>query len=154
MNDDGIPPSIQQTVEALHAAGQSAAKKPNGVRETILVVEDHDSIRRMMVRSLENQGYKVLSASNGKEAVQVFDNYSEPIDLLLTDVVMPEMDGVQLAEALRVLAPQMKILFISGYVDDWNRYFNPSSGDKYLFEKPFTIPEFLIEVRKCLDKIV
>ncbi len=149
-NDSG---SIETPAEDPPADSQAVVKNPYGGSETILVVEDHESIRRMMVRSLEKQGYKVLSAVNGVDAIQVFQGYSEPIDLLLSDVVMPEMDGVQLAEKLRELAPQMKVLFISGYTEDWNRYFNPSQGNKQLFQKPFSIPDFLAEVRKHLNRI-
>ena len=152
MNSDGNASSIKPTVEDPTAVNQAAVTNPYGGSETILVVEDHESIRRMMVRSLEKQGYRVLSTVNGVDAIQVFESYSGPIDLLLSDVVMPHMDGVQLAEKLQVLAPGMKVLFISGYVEDWNRYFNPSQGNKQLFEKPFAIPEFLAEVRKHLDR--
>jgi two-component system, cell cycle sensor histidine kinase and response regulator CckA len=151
MSIENNPSSSRKAVEVPHAVSHSA-KSPDRGSETILVVEDHDPIRRMMVRCLENHGYKVLSAVNGKDALQVFQSYSEPINMLLSDVIMPEMDGVKLAETLKPLAPHMKILFISGYTDDWNRYFNPEHGDKHLFQKPFTIPEFLLEVRKCLDR--
>ncbi len=142
---------IEDPVTINHATSQPL-KNHRGGSETILVVEDHDSIRRLMVRCLENHGYNVLPAVNGKDALQVFRNYSEPIHMLLSDVIMPEMDGVQLAETLQSLAPRLKVLFISGYTDDWNRYFDPAKGDKHLFQKPFTIPEFLAEVRKCLDR--
>ncbi len=151
MNIEKDIPGGQNPVEDPHNARDSA-KNYHAGNETILVVEDHDAIRRLMVRCLEKNGYKVLSAENGNDALQVFENYSEPIHLLLSDVIMPEMDGVKLAETLQPLAPKMKVLFISGYTDDWNRYFIPAHGDKHLFHKPFTIPDFLLEVRKCLDR--
>ena len=152
MNSDSNISSIEPPDEDPPAVSEAVVKNPYAGSETILVVEDHDSIRRIMVRSLEKQGYKVLSAVNGVDAIQVFQSYSGPIDLLLSDVVMPQMDGVQLAEKLQELAPGTKILFISGYTDDWNRYFNPSQGNKQLFQKPFAIPEFLAEIRKRLDR--
>ncbi len=151
MNIENDASSIQKPDEDSHKVSETVTNH-DGKNETILVVEDHDSIRRLMIRCLEKHGYKVLSAANGKEALQVFQNYSEPIHLLLSDVIMPEMDGVQLAETIKPLAPRLKVLFISGYTDDWNRYFNPAHGDKHLFHKPFAIPEFLAEVRKCLDR--
>jgi len=150
-SDSNASPNPSSAKEG-EAVKQAAVKNPYEGSETILVVEDHDSIRQMMVRSLEKQGYKVLSAVNGVDAIQVFQSCSEPIHLLLTDVVMPQMDGVQLAEKLAELSPGMKVLFISGYTDDWNRYFNPSHGNKQLFQKPFSIPEFLAEIRKRLDR--
>ena len=151
MNIENDPPSKQKPVADPHAVSETITNH-DGKNETILIVEDHDSIRRMMVRCLEKQGYRVLSAANGNEAIQVFQNYSKPIHLLLSDVIMPEMDGVQLAEKLSLLAPRLNVLFISGYTDDWNRYFNPSHGDKHVLHKPFASPEFLAEVRKRLDR--
>jgi CheY-like chemotaxis protein len=147
-NDLQLPLRPAETPE-IH---QESITPSNGCLETILLVEDHEAIRRMMVRCLLKQGYKVLSAASGPEAIQVFQSSSEPIQLLISDVVMPEMDGTQLADKLRLLAPRMKVLYISGYVDDWNHYFNRAHGDQYFFQKPFQIQEFLAAVRTSLNR--
>src|SRR5207244_3415044 len=84
----------------------------------ILVVEDEPLVREITIKSLTGQGYIVLSACNGREAVALAAEYGGPIHLLLTDVVMPEMGGKQLAEALRETRPDTKVLYTSGYADN------------------------------------
>lgn len=87
--------------------------------ETILLVEDDELVRRLIRRSLEGQWYRVLSACNGLEALSLADHHRGPIDLLVTDVVMPRMDGFTLGERLVESHPETRVLFISGYADRW-----------------------------------
>jgi len=93
------------------------ADLPGGA-ETVLVVEDEESVRNVCVRILELLGYRVLQASNGADAIVVAHGYGDRIDLLLTDVVMPEMNGSELAAQLVLHRPEMKVLFTSGYTED------------------------------------
>jgi PAS domain S-box-containing protein len=119
---------------------------------TILLVDDEDSIRGLMRSYLEREGYQVLEARNAEEAESLADAQSDPIDILVTDMVMPGKSGMQLAERLRHTRPQMKILFVSGYQPDHFEvdWALDDSGD--LLAKPFLAPELLRRVRALLSK--
>jgi signal transduction histidine kinase/ActR/RegA family two-component response regulator len=120
--------------------------------ETILIVEDEDGVRRVAERMLHPRGYRVLAAANGTEALRQCDEHSGQIDLLLTDVVMPEMSGRELAARLAKLSPGLKVLFMSGYADDTivrQDMLNP--GSRFL-GKPFSREDLLRKVRQVLDE--
>ncbi|MBA4018428.1 MAG: hypothetical protein C0483_14775 [Pirellula sp.] len=91
---------------------------PAGGTETVLVVEDEATVRHLAACTLRSQGDTVVEASNGKEALLVFDRHEGPIHFVLTDVIMPEMSGRELSEKLLVRRPDLKILFMSGYTND------------------------------------
>jgi two-component system, cell cycle sensor histidine kinase and response regulator CckA len=93
------------------------ADLPGGA-ETVLVVEDEEVVRNVCVRILERLGYRVLQASNGADAIVLAHGYGDRIDLLLTDVVMPGMNGSDLSAQLVLHRPEMKVLFTSGYTED------------------------------------
>src|SRR6185436_738855 len=93
-------------------------RQPLPGTETLLLVEDEAQVLRIIREVLENQGYKVLSAANGEAALQLAEDQTTEIGLLLTDVVMPQMSGRELAERLLTLRPQLKVLYMSGYTDD------------------------------------
>ncbi len=118
--------------------------------ETILLAEDDKTLRQVVARALTNHGYKVLEAGNGKEALDVAANYPGDINLLLSDVIMPEMNGPTLAENLIKIRPSLKVILLSGYIDD------ALVGDymakhKTLFvEKPFSIAALLEKIRDTL----
>ncbi len=119
--------------------------------ETILVVEDEPALSRLVQFVLESQGYKVISASNGTEALAAAISQSARIDLLLTDVVMPGMSGREVAEAFRKLWPKLKVLYASGYTADTViRYGVESEGSAFI-EKPFTPLALARKVRQTLD---
>lgn len=119
--------------------------------ETILVVEDSDVVRKLVRDVLATRGYCVLEARNGREAVQVCENWNGPLHLLLTDVVMPEAGGRDLADYLTSLHPSMKVLYMSGYAETafFARGF-PREGTAFI-SKPFTPAQIARKVREVLD---
>ena len=123
---------------------------PTG-NETILLVDDEDSIRDFLAEILSEQGYKVFEASNGEEGLQVFNECNENIHLLISDVTMPKMGGPELANELRKLQPNIKALFISGNVED--KYINEQTADPNtsFLQKPFTYDSIISIVREILD---
>jgi CheY-like chemotaxis protein len=129
---------------------RSAAVAPGGT-ETVLLVEDDESVRALMREILEEVGYTVLEASGGPEAVRLADEQSQPIDLLITDVVMPEMGGRQLVERLTLTRPGMKVLYVSGYTDDAVVHHGVLQADVAFLQKPFTLVGLAHKVRQTLD---
>jgi two-component system cell cycle sensor histidine kinase/response regulator CckA len=129
------------------------AELPTG-SETILLVEDDDAVRSMTTYLLEAQGYKVLAAAGPEEAIHTSQQLPEPVPLLLTDVVLPKMSGLQLAEHLTFLWPTMRTVFMSGYSDEaLSRYGVKGSGMSFL-QKPFTREALAVKVREVLDSAV
>jgi two-component system, cell cycle sensor histidine kinase and response regulator CckA len=122
---------------------------PRGT-ETVLLVEDERPVRAVTLRILRAQGYCVLEAGDGAEALALAQRHPGPIHLLLADVVMPRMGGIELAERLRALRPETRVLHVSGYVDRaiWDGPV-PAAGAAFL-QKPF-LPETLVrKVREVL----
>jgi len=119
--------------------------------ETILVAEDEDSLRKIMVRALEKYGYHVIQAGNGVEAVQEALNFKEPIHLLLTDTVMPKMNGKILAEELKQSRPKMRVLFMSGYPLEVLSKQGTIIPSIHLIQKPFSNETLAKRVRAVLD---
>ena len=119
-------------------------------RETVLVVEDEDGVRALTVASLERHGYRVLQAAGGDEALEVAQDFREPIDLLLTDVVMPGMKGPDLARRLKQLRPTMQVLLMSGYAADVVT--SADLKDAPLLAKPFSPAALTRAVRAALDR--
>ena len=116
-------------------------------RETILLVEDEPAVRQLFAQALMRAGYRVHEARNGNEAMKLFDQYGETVDLLLTDMRMPFMGGAELAQQLRARRKTLKLLCISGY---------PGGSDLEFSEdflaKPFSRDELLAKVREILDR--
>jgi DNA-binding response OmpR family regulator len=116
---------------------------------TILVVEDDGQLRRLTAMILADDQYAILEAANGREALQAAKCHSGPIDLLLTDVVMPELSGPRLAEALRPFHPETRVLYVSGYSDSRLAVHLDGSADVLL--KPYLPDELLNRVRASLE---
>jgi two-component system cell cycle sensor histidine kinase/response regulator CckA len=120
--------------------------------ETILVAEDEDAVRALTCRILRKRGYHVLEARDGREAVQIAQDYEGEIRLLVTDVIMPNVGGRELSENLARLKPTVKVLFMSGYTDDQllQRGILQSGSSNFL-EKPFTPDALATKVREVLE---
>jgi CheY-like chemotaxis protein len=119
--------------------------------ETILLVEDQPQLRQLTSHILQGYGYKVREVANGKEALSVFEQNGDLIDLVLTDVVMPGITGIELGRQLRATHPKLKILYMSGYTDDIVlRRGAPGPGNAYL-EKPFTPERLVTKIRQILE---
>ncbi len=119
--------------------------------ETILMVEDEEPVRRLLKRTLEGVGFIVLEARDGAEALAIAQARSEPLDILVTDVVMPGMGGRELAEKIRRERPGLRMLFMSGYTEDvMLRHGIHESGVAFL-QKPFSAAELVRKVREVLD---
>jgi two-component system, cell cycle sensor histidine kinase and response regulator CckA len=123
--------------------------------ETILVVDDQDSLRELLCEVLRRNGYTVLSADNGREALRLAHEHAEPIDLVITDMVMPKMGGRELAEALRALRRHTKILYMSGYAEKTEDVKELLSHGYSFIEKPFTPDELLYKTRDvlCIERL-
>jgi CheY-like chemotaxis protein len=127
------------------------AEVPGGV-ETVLVAEDQPEVRRLALRILTSHGYQLLEASSGPEALELSRRHAGPIDLLVTDVIMPEMTGRELATRLRESRPQIKVLYVSGYTADIiGREGVLDAGVAYL-PKPFTPAQLALKVREVLGQ--
>jgi signal transduction histidine kinase/CheY-like chemotaxis protein len=123
---------------------------PKG-KETILLVEDEDEVRDMTARMLQNQGYQVLTAREGREALTVSRNHRGHIDLLLTDVVMPHMNGKLLAEHLSLQRHDLKVLFLSGYTPNMMIHQGILNGSAAFLQKPYTMESLSHKIRQIFD---
>jgi PAS domain S-box-containing protein len=120
--------------------------------EVILLVEDEEELRRLAVRELDRRGYAVVVASAGAEALEVAHSLDGRIDLLVTDVVMPGMSGIELAAKVSELWPLLPVLFVSGHLDEGSVGRNPMADDADLLAKPFTPDQLGHRVRQALDR--
>jgi signal transduction histidine kinase/CheY-like chemotaxis protein len=143
-------------------AGAAAARR-EGVEEaardltgagTILLVEDEDAVRLFSARALRNKGYKVIEARSGEAALVIMGQDGEPIDLLITDVVMPEMDGPALVEEVRSRRPDMKVIFISGYAESAFRQRASDGTMLHFLAKPFSLKQLATKVKDVLEEAV
>lgn len=119
--------------------------------ETILLVEDDPDVSAFTGKILEKLGYQVLTASNGEEAICLCEQQASPIALLLTDVVMPDLSGPQLADQLLASHPAMKVLFLSGYTDDAIIQHGLLGPDRPFLEKPYQVRDLANKIRSILD---
>jgi signal transduction histidine kinase len=135
------------------AGKKSAPQKVKGGTETILVVEDEEPVRELVCKVLTAYGYNVLEAISGTKAIELWKKSKDKVDLLLTDVVLPdELNGRELAERLRKSRPQLKVIFSSGYSQDiMGKDFTPQKGQVFL-QKPYDLQKLAQTVRTCLDR--
>jgi two-component system cell cycle sensor histidine kinase/response regulator CckA len=120
-------------------------------RETVLVVEDEDGVRELVRKILVDHGHAVLTARHGRDALLIAERYERPIDLLVTDVVMPEMGGGELVERLTARRPAMKVLYISGYTNDEVVRRGVQGAGAAFLHKPFMAEDLMRLVREVLE---
>ena len=144
-------PRFMAEKAASPAAADPAEKEMEGGTETVLMVEDEKAILMLGKTILERLGYKVLSADSPMEALRLAQSYDGDIQLLITDVVMPEMNGRELARQLTALRPEMKHLYISGYTADIIAKHGVLDEDLHFVAKPFTLNELATKVREVLQ---
>jgi CheY-like chemotaxis protein len=143
-------PRAEQIAEADEVRQSTSPALPGS--ETILLVEDEDVVRNLAQRVLLRNGYTVLVANQGTEALQAFQQHDGPIHLLLTDVVMPGgINGRQLAERLLAQRPKLKVLYMSGYTDDIVVRHGVLDSDVAFLEKPFSASGLARKVRQILN---
>jgi PAS domain S-box-containing protein len=127
-------------------------KKPRGGTETILVLEDDISVRHISVRMLRGLGYQVIEAANGDDAQRLLsENAGGKVDLLLTDLIMPQMSGRRFADSLRAAHPNIKVLFISGYLEESLQPGDRCEPEMFFLPKPFDSEQLAAKVREAID---
>jgi len=119
--------------------------------ETVLVAEDEDGVRELLRKVLSDHGHAVLEARHGRDALLIAERYERPIDLLIADVVMPELGGGELVQQLTARRPDVKVLYISGYTNDEVVRRGVRRTEAHFLQKPFTAQELMRKVRKVLD---
>jgi two-component system cell cycle sensor histidine kinase/response regulator CckA len=143
---------VSAVTDVLAAADQvkRAASADLTGQGTILLVEDEEGLRALNARGLASRGYTVLEAGNGLEAIDRLEKFDGQVDLVVSDVVMPEMDGPTLARELRRRNPDLKIIFVSGYAEDAFQKHLPDHGQYAFLPKPFTLKQLVAAVKEML----
>jgi CheY-like chemotaxis protein len=142
-----LPLTAAATVNHAPPASEEA---PRGT-ETVLLAEDETEVRRMVSLILADAGYTVVEAADGEDALRRFGEHRDDIRLLLTDVIMPTMNGRDLAEAVRKQNPSVKVLFMSGYTADIIRNKGMLGADVLLLSKPVAPEQLLVRIRRTLQ---
>jgi two-component system cell cycle sensor histidine kinase/response regulator CckA len=144
-------PDAEEAAEAKRAQKKELPRDLTGAGR-VLLVEDEDSVRNFAGRALKRQGYEVFEASTGLEALEVVEREGDRIDIVVSDVVMPEMDGPTLLSELRGRNPSLKVIFISGYPDEvFKKSLDPNQQFAFL-SKPFTLPQLAAKVKEELAR--
>jgi two-component system, cell cycle sensor histidine kinase and response regulator CckA len=143
-------PRVEDALQPVGAVGVSRSQE--GGSETVLLVEDEESVRQLVRETLESKGYKVLEADNGEAALQIVSGYSGKIDMLITDVVMPGMSGRELSARLCASYPLTKVLYLSGYTEDAIVHEGVVDPDTAFLQKPFTLQMLSRKVREVLGE--
>jgi two-component system CheB/CheR fusion protein len=143
-------PAVTQVPERGDHPGRDFAEAQNGSTEVVLLVEDEDGVRKLASKILRGRGYVVLEARDGREALSISEAHQGKIDLLLSDVIMPELGGREIAERIAAMRPAIKVLFISGHTQDAVLKEGVKGGTPFL-QKPFAPTELAHKVREALD---
>jgi CheY-like chemotaxis protein len=132
------------------AEDEAPIERPRG-GETVLIVEDEEAMREVTRRILARAGYQVIVATGGIDAIEVAQTHEEQLDLLLTDVIMPQMLGKEMAERIKQVRPGIRVLYMSGYARPILDFQGTLEPGVTLVEKPFSAPQLLAKVRAAID---
>jgi two-component system cell cycle sensor histidine kinase/response regulator CckA len=144
-------PEHTQPIEAAQSArGADDERRDLTGIGTVLLVEDEDAVRLFSARALRNKGYKVLEARSGEAALEIVNEHLNDIDLVISDVVMPRIDGPTLIKELRVRRPDLRVIFISGYAEDAFRKRVDAGEEAHFLMKPFTLKQLAAKVKEVL----
>ncbi|MDZ7685369.1 MAG: response regulator [Gammaproteobacteria bacterium] len=142
---------VRYTGDDVEPVKPQRGQSPTGQGETVLIVEDEPAMLRLTKRILDTFGYKILTAASPKEALQTADQYRGQLDLLVTDVVMPGMNGRDLAASLVDRYPGLRVLFMSGYTADVIAHRGVLDASATFIQKPFARDALAAKVREALD---
>jgi two-component system cell cycle sensor histidine kinase/response regulator CckA len=142
-------PALAGTIAAAEEVRRTAASDLTG-HGTVLLVEDEEGLRALNARGLKSRGYSVIEAGNGIEAIEAMAREGGSVDLVVSDVVMPEMDGPTLLKELRKNSPDIKIIFVSGYAEDAFEKSLPDSSQYNFLPKPFTLKQLVSAVKEAM----
>jgi len=145
-------PEVETEAQATNGAAKAEAKPRTDLtgQGTILLVEDEEGLRSLNARGLRSRGYSVIEASNGVEAMEALEQGSGTVDLVVSDVVMPEMDGPTLLKAMRARNPDIKVIFVSGYAEDAFEKSLPENQQFSFLPKPFTLSQLVAAVKETM----
>ncbi|MDK1483021.1 response regulator, partial [Sinorhizobium sp. 6-117] len=144
-------PAASDLVVAPVAKAESEPADLTGDSAVVLLVEDEEAVRRGGKRMLETRGYTVHEAGSGVEALDIMDELNGAVDIVVSDVVMPEMDGPTLLRELRKKYPDLKFIFVSGYAEDAFARNLPADAKFGFLPKPFSLKQLAVAVREMLD---
>ena len=149
-------PEVEAVQEA-PAAASAVAQAPAPTRApdltghgTILLVEDEDGLRSLNARGLRSRGYTVIEAENGLDALEALEREEGAVDLVVSDVVMPEMDGPTMLTEMRKRNPDLRIIFVSGYAEDAFEKSLPEGQQFNFLPKPFTLSQLVASVKETM----
>lgn len=147
-----LPQVAEQEVAATIQEAEAQDRRDLTGAGTLLLVEDEDAVRAFSARALRNKGYEVLEANSGETALEILAKQESPIDLLVTDVVMPRLDGPSLVKEVRQSRPDLKVIFISGYAEDsFRKRLDEDTGIHFL-PKPFSLKQLAGKVKEVLGE--
>lgn len=142
-------PRVAEPAESVSSG--APVVKPSQRQGTILVVDDEEAVRELVRDILVEEGYSVLAASEGPEALRICEEHTQAIHLLLTDVVMPKMSGVELGQRARTMRPDARVLYMSGYLDTHSVQRGALEPGAVFLQKPFTPDALLRKVQEVLE---
>jgi two-component system cell cycle sensor histidine kinase/response regulator CckA len=148
--EQDLQPDAAGTTSAAKASAEAKPRADLTGQGTILLVEDEEGLRSLNARGLRSRGYSVIEASNGIEALEALEEKNGAVDLVVSDVVMPEMDGPSLLTAMRGRNPDLKIIFVSGYAEDAFEKSLPENQQFAFLPKPFTLSQLVAAVKETM----
>ncbi|WP_422367569.1 PAS domain S-box protein [Pelagibius sp.] len=147
-----LPQAAEEDVVESIADAEAQDRRDLTGAGTLMLVEDEDAVRAFSARALRNKGYNVLEANSGETALEMLNGEQEPIDLLVTDVVMPRLDGPSLVKEVRAQRPDLKVIFISGYAEDSFRKRLDEDAGIHFLPKPFSLKQLAGKVKEVLGE--